>query len=162
VLEASALVVGVALLGLSIPITFRTCSNIRSNRLRAPKAAIPLSSRAESSRLTSSCHGNPSKHAVYLCNLRDLNQAGMSSNISGVKSSIRGDAVLFGVSTPLLLSPALCNPALFRPLANAMFRKLPLSALPGYFALVGVRQFFGFSQIRRLFWLRLALCLWRG
>lgn len=112
VLGKSELVVGVALLGLSIPILFRTCSNVLSSRLLAPSAAIPLASRVASSRTTISCQVNPSKLDVYLCNLKLLNQAGMSFNISGSKSSSRGVARLDALSNPLLFNPALCKPAL--------------------------------------------------
>lgn len=56
-----------------------TCSNILSIFRRAPRAATPLAASASSSNFIISCHFMLSKIGLYLCNLRFLNQAGISS-----------------------------------------------------------------------------------
>ena len=101
------LVVGVALLGSSIPILFLTCSKVLNNRLLAPRAPTPFASKVVSSRTTISSQVRPSKHCVYLWRRSPLNHAGISLSISGSKSSSRGEAMKVALSNPPVFNAAL-------------------------------------------------------
>ena len=127
------------------PILILTISNVRSNRLRAPRVTTPFASRAASSSETISCQVKPSKQLVYLCRRNVLSHAGMSLSISGSKSSSRGVAalpVLMALVGPALFNPLLFNPLLFNPLLLRPldFRPPLFNALVGKRALAGARQ----------------------